>query len=129
MKTRIIISILWLIFAVLFFTLAGLHKTESKRTIPKIKVGKYASYEATKIIRGGVPTEQRLFDFGDDFNKYLDDQDESNRKANLYAFYGYFLAGFVALASLVFEWREYILLLLGKFGFTGDKPKTSKNNK
>ena len=106
MKTKICISVLWLIFAVLFFLLALHHRAESKRTIPKMEVRRYESDDTTKIARGGVPIEQRLIDFVDDFNKHLDDQDKSNRKANLCAFYGYLLAGLTALVSMGLVWWE-----------------------
>jgi len=129
MKTRIIISIFWLIFAVLFFYLAWLHWAKSKQTIPKIEVRKYKSDDTTTIARGGVPIEQRLIDFGDDFNKYLDDQDESSRKANLYACYGYLLAGLTAFVSMGLKWWEYIFALLPKLVLLAKRQKTSKNNK
>ena len=67
--------------------------------MPKIEVKRYPSDNSTSIKRGGIPSEQRLFDFGDDFNEYIDNQNESNRRANLYAAYGYYLASLTALFS------------------------------
>jgi len=106
-KSTVIISIIWLVFAGLFFTLAGFHLAESRKTIPKIEVRRYPSDDTISIKRGGIPIEQRLFDFGDDFNKYLDDQDESNRKANRNAAFGYFAASLTALFAIVLEWVSY----------------------
>jgi hypothetical protein len=129
MKWKISISILWLVFTVLFFVLAGLHFAESKQTIPKIEVRKYPSDRTTSITRGGIPIEQRLIDFGGDFNKYLDGQDKSNRRANLYACYGYLLAGLTAFVSMVLVWQEYIFALLVKLVLLVKSQKTSKNSK
>ena len=123
MNRKIVISIIWLVFAILFFSLAFCHRAELKKTMPKIKVRKYPSDDTTTIARGGVSVEQRLIDFGDDFNKYLDDQDESNRKANLYAYGGYLVAGLTALFAMALEWQEYIRSFMAKNGFTGEKPK------
>ena len=103
MKTRIIISTLWLIFAILFFILAWLHWTESKQIIPDLKVTRVLG-DGADIRKGGISTEQSLLDFANDFNKkYLADQNESNRKINLYACGGYCLAGLTALVAMGLE--------------------------
>jgi hypothetical protein len=96
---KLCILLIWLIFAGLFFGLGHYHNVKAKETMPKIEVKRYPSDNSTSIKRGGIPSEQRLFDFGDDFNEYIDNQNESNRRANLYAAYGYYLASLTALFS------------------------------
>jgi len=93
------VLLIWFIFAGLFFGLGHYHNVKAKETMPKIEVKRYPSDNSTPINRGGIPIEQRLFDFGDDFNEYIDNQNESNRRANRYAAYGYYLAGLTALFS------------------------------
>lgn len=114
MNTKIGISIIWLIFSILFFSLAGFHFVESQHTIPKIEVRRYPSEDIVSVKIVGVPIEQRLFDFGDDFNKFVNNLNESNRKANLYAGFGYILAGFTAVISLGLECREHVFTRFSK---------------
>lgn len=93
------VLLIWFIFAGLFFGLGYYHNVKAKETMPKIEVKRYLSDNFTSIKRGGIPNEQRLIDFGDDFNKYIDKENESNRRANRCAAYGYYLAGLTALFS------------------------------
>ncbi len=111
MNSKRAISIIWLMFAILFFILASRHKAESKQTIPKFEIEIRSTGSNINFI--GVDFRE----FVNKFNAYVAYQNESNRRANLLAYYGYLLAGLTALVSLVFEWREYILA------------KFSKNNK
>lgn len=127
MKTRTIISILWLIFAVLFFILAGLHKAKSKKIIPTFEMIEIP--DGITLGFGDTSLREILENFACEFNKYIAEQNESNRTANLYAFYGYFLAGSTALVSLVFESWEYVSALLSKLVLLVKSRKTSKNNK
>ena len=80
---------------VLFFILAGLHKAELKQTIPDLEIEIPQTGAAVKIV--GVD----FSGFVHAFNEYVSNQNESNRKANLSAFYGYCLAGLMALISSV----------------------------
>lgn len=114
MNTKIGISIIWLVFTILFFCLAGFHFVESQQTIPKIEVRRYPSDDTMEIKTGDVTIQQRLFDFGDDFNKFLNNLEGSNRKANLYACIGYILAGLTAVVSLGLECREYVFTRFSK---------------
>jgi hypothetical protein len=114
MNTKIGISIIWLIFSILFFLLAWFHFAESTQTISKIEVRTYPSDDAITISEGGVTIEQRLFDFGDDFNKFVNRLNKSNRKTNLYAGFGYILAGLTAVVSLGLECREYVFTRFSK---------------
>lgn len=76
----------------------------------------------------GTSMEKPFQDFTRDFNKYLANQNESNRTANLYAFRGYFLAGLTAFFAMVLEWQEYIFALLSKLVLLVKGQKTSKKN-
>jgi len=127
MKWKISISVLWLVFAVLFFVLALLHFAESKKTIPEFKMTSIPSSMDIKF--GKASLREILGGFAYDFNKHLANQDESNRKANLYACYGYLLAGATALVSMVLVWQGYIFALLAKLVLLVKSQKTSKNNK
>ena len=123
MKRRVGISIIWLIFVILFFCLAGIHWAESKQTIPELKVT--APTNTVTVNIGGS-------DYGDfvrKFNKYVTNQNESNQKANLYAYRGYLLAGLTALFAMGLELQEYIFALLAKLILLVKSQETSKNNK
>lgn len=128
MKWKISISVLWFVFAVLFLILAVLHFAQSKEAIPKIEVRKYPSDDIMSIRTGEVLIQQRLMDFTDDYNEHLANQNESNRKTNLYACYGYLLAGLTALVSMVLVWQEYFLALLAKIGLIGEKARERTEN-
>ncbi|MFZ0035668.1 MAG: hypothetical protein WAK60_11865 [Sedimentisphaerales bacterium] len=113
MKWKISISVLWLVFAVLFFVLAGLHFAESKHVIEEFKVTPLGS-SGTGIAISGTNIKEPLEDFARDFNNYLADQNKSNHKINLYACYGYLLAGATAFVSMVLVWQEYIFAMMMK---------------
>lgn len=124
MKWKISISVLWFVFAVLFFLLALLYCAQSRQTIPEFKMTSIPS--AMDINFGKASLREILEDFAYDFNKHLADQDESNRKANLYACYGYLLAAATALVSMVLVWQGYIFALLAKLVLLVKSQKTSK---
>jgi hypothetical protein len=129
MKTRIIISILWLVFAILFFCLAWCHCAKSKQIIPEFDITSVLGDGADFTYRG-ISIEKPFQDFANDFNKkYLANQNESNRKANLLACYGYLLAGLTALVSMWLVWQEKIFALLSKSLLVAKRQKMSKNNK
>ena len=112
MYKKIVISILWLIFAVLFFILAGLHRAESKQTILQFKMTPIPPNMDIEF--GKASLREILGNFERDFNNYLVNRNESNRKANLYAHRGYSLAGLTAFLAMGLEWQEYIFALLAK---------------
>jgi len=51
----------------------------------------------------GTSLDQPLKDFANDFNKYLENQNKSNRKMNQLVDCDYFLAALTALFSMVVE--------------------------
>ena len=108
MNRKKVISMFWLVFAILFFILAFHHLAESKQTIPDLEIEIPQTGNTVKII--GVDFEG----FVRAFNGYVSNQNESNRETNLYAFWGYFIAGLTALFAMGLEWQEYISPLLAK---------------
>jgi hypothetical protein len=105
---QIILLIIWLIFSALFFTLAIWHWKQSKHAIPPLEVTirkfeRPGSQVKVKNIFSGTSLDKPLKDFADDFNKYLEKQNKSNRKMNQRTALGYFLASLTALASMIVE--------------------------
>lgn len=122
MKIRITLSIIWLIFAVLFFFLASRHKAKSKQTIPKFEIEIRSTGGNVKII--GVDFRE----FVTKFNAYVADQNESNREANLNAYLGFLVAGLTSLFAMGLEWEGYIGALWAKLVLLVKSQKTTKNN-
>lgn len=111
------LSIIWVIFAALFFLLGCFYWQESKRMIPPFKLAerKYSSSDSpirVSILAAGTPLDQPLEDFAVQFNAYLEEQNSSSHKINRRAAYGYFLAGATALFSAFVSWRDVIATLL-----------------
>ena len=113
------LSVIWLIFAVLFFLLGLSYWVDSGKRIPPFKVAQRAFQKPNSGIYAnvdvaGTSLDQPLKDFARNFNKYLSDQNESSSNANKRAAWGYFLASLTALFSIVLEWREYLSILFKK---------------
>jgi hypothetical protein len=104
----IALVVIWLIFAGLFFWLGFRHWKQSNRFLPAFKVKPRPFQQPGSCITGtvdflGSGLDKPLEDFVDDFNKYIDDQNRSNRDANRLAAYGYFLASGTAIISMLAE--------------------------
>ena len=97
-----IISIIWLIFTILFSYLSYYHYQQSKINYPEFKV---TEIKGVKIIAGGMSIEQPLRDFAKDFNEYLNKQNKSNEKQNKFSATGYLIAAFTALLSFVLSFE------------------------
>ena len=111
------LSIIWVIFAALFFLLGRFYWQESKRTIPPFKLAerKYSSSDYSfraSITAAGTPLDQPLEDFAVQFNAYLEEQNSSSRKINRRAAYGHFFAAAMALLSAFIECGDVIATLL-----------------
>ena len=112
MKSTISISIIWLVFAVLFFILGSWHLTASMSAIPPIELTKRAMDKPESPVRveisiAGSPIDKPLADFAKDFNEYVSVQNRASRRANQLAAYGYFLAALTALYSGVRPPRKW----------------------
>ena len=118
------LSIIWLIFAVLFFILGSSHWAESKKSIPPFEVtqrelDRPGSSVSATIKFKGTELDKPLKDFATDFNKYLEEQNESSRKSNRRAAWGYFLASLTAFVSMLLEWRDDLSKVLAKIRNAG----------
>jgi len=88
------VSIIWLVFAAIFFVLGSLHCQASKNFISPF------------------PRSLNSSDFEFKFNQFLKKFNESTQKQNEYAAYGYGVACGTSLFALFLEWRDRIRLPL-----------------
>jgi hypothetical protein len=101
-----IIGALWLIFALIFFGMAGFHYYLSRHSAPDFETvalnGCNNGVCVETSIRG-VSLDRPLKDFATKFNGYLHEQNNASRLENLAAMLGYIAAGLTALISLFLE--------------------------
>lgn len=93
------LSIIWLIFAVLFFVLGYFHWRASGKIIPSFQVSGRPFDKQVSVKIAGADVDKPLKDFARDFNSYLDHYNESSRRQNRIQAFGYFLASATALFS------------------------------
>jgi len=86
-------KIIWLIFTVMFFSLAIIHFHLAKKAISR-----FENKCMVKAING-IPLG--MSEFINEFNRYIDKVNQANRIANILAMAGYMLAGVTALCSFV----------------------------
>ncbi len=98
-----IISIIWLIFTLLFSYLSYYHYDQSKITYPEFKV---TELPGPDIMFNRVSITKPLKDFTEGFNEYLHNQNTSNAKQNRMSARGYLAAALTALISLILS-SEY----------------------
>ena len=94
------ISIIWLIFVVLFFLLGLYHRNVSRKDIPPFQVTERPGKNWATIDMLGADVDQLIKDFVQDFNNYLDEQNKLSKKQNQRSAYGYWLASLTALLSM-----------------------------
>ena len=103
-----LISIIWLIFTVLFAYLSYFHYDQSKSEYPEfVRIKRPEVYGG---MRGnfrfkGMGIDKPLDDFTKDFNKYLDNQNKANRKQNIASTVGYSIASLTAFISFIFSFN------------------------
>lgn len=83
---------LWLIFAAVFFTFAYQHWRLSQQDVRPFRLREHEETGAAGEV---------IKDFVHDYNQYLETVNEINRNRNRVAMIGYFVAGLLALLSLV----------------------------
>jgi len=110
-KGEAAVSVLWLVFAAVFFIFARFHYVESTKSLPPFEVTSRPLQEPesetrVKIKAAGSSLDQPLEDFARDFNAYLDEQNRSSAKANRVAACEFLIACVTALISAGLEWRE-----------------------
>lgn len=101
----IAVSIIWLIFAILFFVLGRRHWDASKKDIPHFELSERPLAGQVLVEIGGADVDQPIRDFAADFNSFVNEQNESSRRQNKYSAYGYWMAALMALVSTFLEWR------------------------
>ncbi len=105
-KIKISISILWIIFTLLFFFLGLRHWNISKESIPQFKISKRPLAHSGSVKILGADVDQPIKDFANNFNSYLDEQNKTSKNQNRSSAFGYWLASLTAVASLIFEWTK-----------------------
>ncbi len=99
------IPVIWLIFTALFLVLGIFHWIASRKVIPHFQVSVRPYMQPSSGIQviakiGGADIDKPLEDFVSEFNSYLDDYNQSQRRQNRLQAFGYFLASATALYSL-----------------------------
>lgn len=105
------ISIIWLLFTFLFLYLTVYHYNQSKHKYPAFKLTErtfddpQSGFKITAEIAGS-PIDKPLQDFTTDFNKYLNNQNESNKKQNMASARGYFIAMLTAFLCFLLTFEQ-----------------------
>jgi hypothetical protein len=102
--SRIIVTIVWLLFVGIFLSLYYQHASEAKKSISDLRMTR--QFDTTPSTRSWVDSQQPLANFVRDFNDYLKKYNESSRAANQLAACGYFVAALTALFSAILTWWD-----------------------
>ena len=94
------ISIIWLVFVVLFFMLGLYHWNVAKTNVPPFNLSERPGKDMGSVKILGSDIDQPVKDFANDFNEHLTAQNELSKKQNRRSAYGYWLASLTALVSL-----------------------------
>jgi len=98
--------VIWIIFTILFFVLGCFHLVASRNNISLFQVSERPLSEYMSIKISGADIDEPLKDFARDFNSYLDSYNESSRRQNIMAAFGYFFASAAALFSMFLGLRH-----------------------
>ena len=103
-----VLTIIWLIFALLFASLGFAHLIASRSSIDKFEA-EPVEYNPPDVQWGGaltnVEVDKPLRKFVQDFNIFIESYNKSSSFQNLLTACGYFLASATALVSMIFEIR------------------------
>lgn len=108
---RIVLSIIWLALAGVFFVLGWQLWTEAERSLPEFEATP-PSFEISgegfrfELDVEGTPLDGPFRDFQDQVNDYLADLGDSVQRAHRRAAWGCIVAGVASLASLVVLWMQ-----------------------
>ncbi len=105
---EIILSVIWLIFSVLFLVLGLYHFKLSKFNIAPFAVPERLGVIRDSVKKIGFDPDEPIRDFITNFNLYLNNHNRSSRRQNIAAACGYWLASIIAVISMILEWREEI---------------------
>ena len=94
------ITILWILFALLFLGLAMFHFFQSQKKVPHFQQSKRpgANRGSVKIL--GMDIDQLTTNLVNGFNTYIDELNRSNKATNIIQGVGYMLASLTALFSM-----------------------------
>lgn len=104
------ISVIWFAFALLFFWLGRDQWIEAQKSMPPFENPKHA-YELSgsgfhlEIDVRGTPLDQPFEKFAEEFNAYIEEQNQAASTSKLRAAWAYFLASGTAIVSLLLELR------------------------
>ena len=106
---KIILSIIWLALAGVFFTLGWQLATEAERSLPTFEATQ-PKFELSgegfrfELDVEGTPLDTPCREFQDEVNDYLAELGDSVQQAHRRAAWGCAVAGVASLASLVVVW-------------------------
>jgi hypothetical protein len=96
------ISLIWLIFTILFAVLAGLSFNQAGKKIIFFNIADRPMKNAIVQVKG-VDIDQPLKNFVEDFNKYIEAYNGSSKAQNRIAGFGYIAAALVSAVSFLLE--------------------------
>lgn len=112
MMSRIIISIIWYIFAVLFGILGSRHWQDSKNFISPFPHVVRSSSELEKMQELNIDIDEPINRFVPSFNLFLNKFNASTQQQNKSAAYGYWIACGTCFTAMFLEWRDKLGLLI-----------------
>jgi hypothetical protein len=96
-----LITVVWVLFAILFLRLGLYYRAEAKRQIPSFPVPDRLAGTGVSIRIMGTDLDQPVQEFVVQFNKYIDERNAETRRLNTNNSRGNFLAAITALFSAV----------------------------
>lgn len=108
---KIILSIIWLALAGVFFTLGWQLATEAERSLPTFEATQ-PKFELSgegfrfELDVEGTPLDTPFREFQDEVNDYLAELGDSVQRAHRRAAWGCVVAGVASLASLLVVWLK-----------------------
>lgn len=100
------ISIIWLIFVILFFILGWYHWGTSKKVIEPFKPSERPLKNSGSVKILGADVDQPIKDFSKNFNEYLAEQNKLSKRQNRISAFGYWLASLTAFVSMALVWLQ-----------------------
>jgi hypothetical protein len=92
------ISILWLIFALLFLSFAIFHFRQARKHMPYFQLTKRPGAGTVRVC--SMDIDQPIIDLSNDLNSYIAEFNRSNKIINIIQGIGYLSAFFTALLSM-----------------------------
>ena len=94
------ITILWLIFTLLFLILGIFHFVQAKKKMPKFELPKRPGDGQGGVRVLGADIDQLTKDLANSFNTHIESLNKSNKRMNVIQGFGYVLASITALVSM-----------------------------